>query len=101
MVESLAAGRMQNIFWPCLLSKCSEVSTEMAKKVCPRLSEIATWTEAGSRNLGQTFLAISVQLCSYGYLAGKSDNETRSNNFKNFDVNRGRHNSLVFKKMIQ
>ena len=34
--------------------------TELAKKVCPRLHELAPEPEAGSRNLGQTFLAISV-----------------------------------------
>ena len=32
----------------------------MAKKVCARLRELAHGQEAKSRNLGQTFLAISV-----------------------------------------
>ena len=35
--------------------------TELAKKVGPRLRELAPRPETGSRNLGQTFLAISVQ----------------------------------------
>ena len=42
--------------------------TEMAKKVCPRLCEIAPRPEAGSRNLGPTFLANSVYEWYYSHL---------------------------------
>ena len=43
-------------------------STELGKQVCPRLRELAPGPEAGSRNLGQPFLAISVFVCIYARL---------------------------------
>ena len=42
----------------CCLPKV--LNTEMAKKVCPRLRELAPQSEAGSRNVGHTFLANAV-----------------------------------------
>ena len=41
-------------------SRNYSMNTELTKKVCPRLRELAPGLEAGSRNLGLTFLAISV-----------------------------------------
>ena len=48
--------RKKRIF--CCLPKV--LNTEMAKKVCPRLRELAPQSEAGSRNVGHTFLANAV-----------------------------------------